>query len=335
MPQAFLKQPYNGGAPRAPVTPTRTMAVLMLCMASLSTRAPAAESITYGGPRGGTDVGGAYLPPDSGFYGFALADAGNADSYYGSDARRSNTLNLKGSPVLLGAGLVYVYPFKIAGGTVASSALDVYSVAAHLCVNDVCKNSIGPLDLYSDIVMWSRHIGPPNDNGALLPYGLTVKFAFSMDFPTGRYDAHSPVPTPGNNVYRMIPNLAFTYLTQPNLLGDGTELSLQFFYGITALNGATDYKSGDTVDFDFAVSERFGPWQAGLAGSYATQIADDKVDGIPVPGGNRVTVAALGPVASYSIPSWKSVVKLKIQLPVYTKNTAHLSSVVATFAKSF
>ena len=300
-----------------------------------STCAHAAESITYGGPRGGTDIGGAYLPAASGFYGFVLGYAVNADSYYGSNAHSSNTLKLNGSPVLGGAGLIYVYPFQLAGGILASSALETYAALAHLCVNNVCRNSTGFGDLYSDILMWSRHVGPSGPSEQSLPYGLTVKAALSMNFPTGRYSSSSPVPTPGFNLYRIIPNFAFTYLAQPNVLGDGIEVSAQFFYGITPVNGTTNYKSGDTVDIDFAMSERFDRWQAGLAGNYAVQLSDDKVNGVSVPGGNRLCVVTLGPVASYSIPSWKSTFKVKIQLPVYTRNTAHLAAIVTTLVKAF
>jgi hypothetical protein len=304
----------------------------LLC---LSTHAHAAESITYGGPRGGTDIGGAYLPATGGFYGFVLGYAANADSYYGNNARSSSALKLNGSPVLGGAGLIYVYPFKFAGGTLATSALETYAAVAHLCVNDVCRNSTGLGDLYSDILMWSRFLGTSGSNPQSLPYGLTMKVAMSMNFPTGKYSATSPVPTPGINLYRIIPNFALTYLTQPNALGDGLEISTQFFYGITPVNGATNYKSGDTIDIDFAVSERFGRWQAGVAGNYAVQLSDDKINGVAVPGGNRVGLVTLGPVASLAIPRWKSIVKIKVQLPVYTKNSAHLSAIVATLVRAF
>ncbi|MDR8394713.1 transporter [Paraburkholderia sp. USG1] len=304
---------------------------LLLC---LTVNASAAEGITYGGPRGGTDIGGAYLPPVSGFYGIALGWGATANGYYGNNARSDSAVKFDGTPIVGGLGLLYVYPFKLAGGTLASSVLETYALVARLCLNNVCKNQNGFGDLYSDILMWSKYLGT---GGAAnnLPYGLTVKAAMSMSFPTGKYRADSPVPNFGSNLYRIIPNFALTYLTGPNVLGDGVEISTQFFYGVTPTNDATQYKSGDTIDIDFAVSQRSGRWQYGIAGNYAVQLNDDKLNGTVVPGGDRLGLVTLGPVVSYEIPSWKSVVKAKLQLPVYTRNTAHQSALLVTLVKAF
>ena len=86
---------------------------------------------------------------------------------------------------------------------------------------------------------------------------------------------------------------------------------------MTTTNEATHYASGDTVDIDFAVSERTGHWQYGLAGVYAWQLQGDKKNGMEVPGGNKIGVVSLGPVVAYRIPGWKSVIKAKVLLPVY------------------
>lgn len=304
-----------------------------IVLSSPGMSAHAAESITYGGPRGGTDIGEAYLPPASGFYGIALAWAATPNAYYGNN-NRTSPLKFDGTAIIPGLGLLYVYPFKLAGGTLATSALETDAGYTHLCVNNVCKTVTGLGDLYSDILMWSRYLGPSTDPHSL-PYGLTVKAAFSMQFPTGKYQAYAEVPSFGYNVYRIIPNVALTYLTGPNALGDGVELSTQVFYGITPVNSATNYKSGDTVDIDFAVSERTGRWEYGIAGNYAFQLQGDKVNGVAVPGGNKIGIAAIGPVVSYAIPSWKSVVKAKLQLPIYTKNTAHQVSALVSIVKAF
>ncbi|MFM0229594.1 SphA family protein [Paraburkholderia sediminicola] len=302
--------------------------------AVVCTSAPtyAAEGITYGGPRGGTDINGAYLPQASGFYGIALLFVAAPDRYYGNNGGPSG-LDFRGKAAVPGLGLLYVYPFKLAGGTLGSSVLETYS-ASRLCVNGTCRTTYEWGDLYSDILMWSRHIGTrESPNG--LPYGLTVKAAFSMQFPTGKYETTAPTPSFGNNVYRIIPNVALTYLTGPNAIGDGVEFSAQVFYATTTKNTATDYNSGDTVDIDVGISERTGRWQYGLAGNYAFQLQGDKQYGVELPGGNKIGIVTLGPVVAYQIPSWKSEIKAKLQLPVYTRNTAHQVAGMISIVKAF
>jgi hypothetical protein len=61
----------------------------------------------------------------------------------------------------------------------------------------------------------------------------------------------------------------------------------------------------------------------------------DRVNGVEVPGGNKLGFFSLGPVLAYRIPSWRSVVKAKILLPVYARNTAHQYTAVVTLVKGF
>jgi hypothetical protein len=308
------------------------LAITAGSVASASVSTHAAEGITYGGPRGGTDINGAYLPEASGFYGIALLWGAAPDRFYGNNGGPSS-LAFSGKAAVPGLGLLYVYPFKLAGGTLGSSAIETYA-ASRLCVNGTCRTTYEWGDLYSDILMWSRYFGTQESpNG--LPYGFTVKAAFSMQFPTGGYQATAPTPSFGNNVYRFIPNVAFTYLTGPNVLGDGVELSTQIFYGVTTKNTATDYSSGDTVDIDFGISERTGHWQYGLAGNYAFQLQGDKQHGVELPNGNKIGIVTLGPVVAYTIPSWKSQIKAKLQLPVYTRNTAHQVAGMVSIVRKF
>jgi hypothetical protein len=308
------------------------LAVTAGLAACANTSTYASEGITYGGPRGGTDINGAYLPAASGFYGIALLWGAAPDRYYGNNGGPSS-LDFYGKAAVPGLGLLYVYPFKLAGGTFGSSVLETYAVS-RLCVNGTCRTTYEWGDLYSDILMWSRHFGGGESSHGL-PYGLTVKLAFSMQFPTGEYSATAPTPSFGNNVYRYIPNIALTYLTGPNVIGDGVEFSTQVFYGMTSKNSATDYQSGDTVNIDFAVSERTGRWQYGLAGNYAFQLQGDKQHGVEIPGGNKIGIVALGPVVAYQIPSWKSEIKAKLQFPVYTRNTAHQVAGMVQIVKAF
>ncbi|MFM0268736.1 SphA family protein [Paraburkholderia sediminicola] len=325
------KKMGNSAAKRTLGRFVRAVAVVGIAASTL-TSSFATEGLTYGGPRGGTDINGAYLPDATGFYGIAILFGAAPDRYYGNNGGPSG-LNFNGKAAVPGLGLLYVYPFKLAGGTLGSSVLETSDVS-RLCVNGTCHTLYAMGDLYSDILMWSRYFGR-EDALNKLPYGLTVKLAFSMQFPTGQYSATAPTPSFGNNVYRFIPNVALTYLTGPNLLGEGLEFSTQIFYAATSKNTATDYSSGNTLDIDFAVSERTGRWQYGIAGNYAFQLQGDRQYGAELPDGNKIGIVALGPVVSYLIPSWKSVIKAKLQLPVYTRNTAHQVTGMVSIVKAF
>jgi hypothetical protein len=61
------------------------LAVLATSIFGFNSTANAAQGLTYGGPRGGTDINGAYLPQASGFYGIALLWGAKLDGYYGDN----------------------------------------------------------------------------------------------------------------------------------------------------------------------------------------------------------------------------------------------------------
>ena len=67
-----------------------------------------------------------------------------------------------------------------------------------------------------------------------------------------------------------------------------------------------------SLNLDFAVSEHIGRFQAGLAGLYITQIADDTQFGIHVPpDGAGAEVLEFGPVLAYDLPEYGASVKIK------------------------
>ena len=146
-------------------------------------------------------------------------------------------------------------------------------------VNGKHQSFKGMNDIYTDVLMWSRHLGEVEGGR---PRGLTMKLGYSMVLPTGKYNT-SDLYTTGRNTLYYIPNGAFTYLTGPNFLGDGTEFSMSYFLDIARKNSATGYRNGMVLDVDMAVSEVVGRWQLGVAGYYARQIADDRLNGQRVP----------------------------------------------------
>ncbi len=77
-----------------------------------------------------------------------------------------------------------------------------------------------------------------------------------------------------------------------------------------------------------------GRFQAGLAGVYITQIADDRQFGIPLlPDGRRVELLQLGPVLAYDLPEYGASVKIKALRTVHNENTVNAWGVVVGWIK--
>lgn len=293
-----------------------------------SRNALAAQGVTYGGPVGGTDIQSAYLPPYPGLYGSAIAVGALGEKFY-DNAGQSSTTSGRLPGGIAQFGLLYVYPHKLFGGTLGSSVSTGYGWGS-ITVNGKHQNFEGMNDIYTDVLMWSKHLGTVE---AGRPRGLTMKLGYSMVLPTGKYDAKE-LYTTGRNTLYYIPNGAFTYLTGPNFFGDGTEFSMSYFLDIARKNSATGYRNGMVVDVDMAISEVIGRWQLGVAGYYARQIADDRLNGQRV-SGNRFASAAVGPVIAYNMPDCKCSVKFKAQFSVFTRNSLAPNAAYLFFNKAF
>ncbi|PQV43979.1 transporter [Paraburkholderia sp. BL21I4N1] len=302
-------------------------AVLFLIITS---HAHGAESFIYGGPTGGTDIQNAFLPPAAGFYGALIAGMATGDRYYGDNGRIEHGVTINSNAGVAAVGLLYVYPFRIMGGSVGSSLMQDYLYGG-IRANGVAQTFSGVGDMYSDILVWSKHI----DDAGAGPTGVTIKVAYSMIFPTGKYN-ESALHSPGSNTFFYIPNVAITYLGRKDFLGDGLELDGHLFFNIPSENHADGYQSGTVADVDYAVSERFGRWQLGLAGYYAWQLGGDSENGQFVPpNGRHFSSAALGPVIAYDIPSLRANVKFKALLPVYTRNGLKTTTAYFVLSKAF
>ncbi|MGB8416807.1 SphA family protein [Paraburkholderia sp.] len=303
---------------------------LGFCFWVFSRNVLAAQGVTYGGPVGGTDIQNAYLPEPPGFYGSLIGVAARGDTFYDNSGKSSNmSVYLPGG--ISEFGLLYIYPFKLFGGTIGSSIASGVSWGS-ITVNGRRQSFKGFNDIYTDIFSWSKHIGSRSEAG--VPRGLTVKLAYSMVIPVGKYNT-TDLYTPGQNTFYYIPNAAITYLTGPNFLGDGLELSAHLFADIAGRNSKTQYKNGLVTDVDVAISEIIGKWQVGVAGYYARQIVDDQLNGQLVPGGNRFANAAVGPVIAYNIPACKCSVKFKAQMSVFTRNSLAPNAAYLFINKAF
>ncbi|MEN0106464.1 MAG: hypothetical protein AAGC84_08570, partial [Pseudomonas sp.] len=139
----------------------------------------AAEGLAYGGPLGGTDLGSAYLPPQPGFYGGMINVMASANSLKGDDGKTVPASDAKFRADIFGLGLMYVYPFQLGGGTVASSVIQPITLYGHAelfqdtpFAREQTFRGVG--DLYADLFMWSKHIDGTGSGpaGVPLPYVL-------------------------------------------------------------------------------------------------------------------------------------------------------------------
>ncbi len=286
------------------------------------------ESAVQGGPIGGTDIRNALIPPVPGFY-LGLADV---PAYY-RQVNGDNGQKLPGvhdvdvEANIVGGALQYVYPFKLYGGTVASLLQFDYATESTFKIGNlgIHQTSVGWGDPYLDVVKWSRNFGsfggPPQHVRYPFPYGLTVLAAYSMEIPIGTYEPQKLAPD-GHNVVFIIPNLAVTYMTEPNFLGDGAEFDAHLFFDYSAENHETDYQSGPPIDVDFAITERDKIFQYGVAGFYARQIQNDYHDGLVVaPNGKHFEAFKLGPIFAVDFPRQHLTVKFKASLGIESHNT--------------
>jgi hypothetical protein len=313
----------------------KSFASAMVLAAVSSTAAHAAEGSIYGGPIGGTDIRNAYLPAKPGLYLGLVSSTATADQSY-NNVGVNRALDVEATAQTFAASLTYVYPVKLFGGTIATSAQANFQVG-HLTINAGHDPYHGVGDVYSDLLAWSRYVGPvfgeaKNPLAPKLPYGLTVKAAYSMIFPTGKYTPTEP-NYPGHEDFFFIPNFAASYLTQPNALGDGVEFSAHVFADFASENPKTHYHSGPVIDTDFAVTERRGRWQGGLQGYYSKQVGDDfRNDVLVQPDGKRLMVFYLGPVIAFDMPKQRATVRLKVTFPVEVRNTLNVTRYILGYS---
>jgi hypothetical protein len=301
----------------------------------------AAEGPSLAGPIGGTDIRSAVLPPP-GLYGGGVAALG-AEVFGFVDGQGQpipglNDANIKRTIVAPFIG--YVPNIDVLGGSIGFGAIVPYSKnCGHLFEANpkFCQSGFG--DPYFE-AQWSRFFGvvtPPRSSGALpIMQGLSIALGFGAVVPSGQYNSTDPttrVLSAGSNIWDFAPHIAFTYTSVP-ILADGTEFSTKIYWNKYRTNPDTQYSTGDLINIDFAVSERMGRFQAGVAGFYAFQVADDKQFGIPIPpDGQRVKILNLGGVLAYDMPEFGAAIKIKWLQSVFVENSAHSRGFVLTFVK--
>lgn len=313
----------------------------MACMAFAPAHAVEAPSVA--GPIGGTDVRSA-MPVPPGFYaGFAVLHAQTTDFLdkhgrtvpFLSDAKLKKTIT--------GPFFYYVPDTKVLGGSIGVGGyVPLIDQCGHLFMGqaDQCNFAVG--DPYVELD-WSRYFGTPRaskyPNAYPILEGLSVLVGVGVVLPIGEYSAPDPLRqaiSAGSNIWDVAPTVGFTYTTPP-ILAEGTEVSVRLFWNNYWENPETRYLMGDIINIDFAVTERIGPLQIGLAGFFATQIEDDKLFGVQAPpDGRQAEVLGLGGVAVYDLPQYATSLKLKaITTAPHVEYTVESWSVLFSALKKF
>jgi hypothetical protein len=213
---------------------------------------------------------------------------------------------------------IYVPEATMLGGSIGISGyVPIINVCGHLFQGtpDRCDTGIG--DGYLEF-NWSRSFAKPRASDYANAYpileGLSVIAGVGLVIPFGGYTASDPLSqaiSPGSNIWDFAPTAGFTYTTAP-ILAEGTEISVRAYWNTYLENSETNYLTGDILSIDFALTERVGPLQIGLTGYYATQTADDELNGLQAPpDGRQAEVFGIGGVAIYDLPQHAMSLKLK------------------------
>jgi hypothetical protein len=305
-----------------------------------NTAVPAAEGSP--GPVVGSDIRSAQLPPPGLYGGLGLIYGEGHDFFDGSGrlVQALHALHLQRTWAL--PFLLYVPDVRLFGGSIGiAGTVPAGTECGRLFTTTPERCIAGIGDAYAEVA-WSRFFGtvrPSRYPGAYpIAEGLTIALGFAVVIPTGGFDARQFAGqglNMGNNVWDFVPTAAATYTTEP-ILADGTEISAKVYWNNFTTNPETDFQTGAIVRTDFAVSEKIGRWQIGLAGRYSVQVADDRQFGIRVaPDGRRQEVFSLGPVVAYDLPEHSSSIKLKGLATVRVRNTARSHDVSASWIKKF
>lgn len=309
---------------------------------SLSTSAFAVEGPTAAGPIGGTDIRSAMLPPPGVYVGTAFLAAGTTDFVDGKgdnipilrDAHLTKQLN--------GTFIFYVPKTTVLGGSIGMGAmLPTGNQCGHLLEGQDNRCEQGVDDPYVELD-WSKSFATPRASkypGAYpIMEGLTVMLGLGIVIPTGSFDGSDPLTQAlsiGTNIWDFAPAAAVTYMTRP-ILFEGTEFSAKLYWNNYLENPDTDYRTGDLLNLDFAITERIGRFQLGVTGFYAVQVEDDKLMGASIPpDGRRGELVQLGGVVNYDMPEYATSLKVKASHSFAAENTVESWSVLVGVFKGF
>jgi hypothetical protein len=295
----------------------RLLIVALACHYSWNC-ALAAEGPSIAGPVGGTDVRSAFLPPPGLYGAVAVAPAAAYDLVDGEGRPVAGLEAADLKRVVGGPFILYVPDIKVWGGSVGFSAFVPFGrQCGRLFPNEprICQSGMG--DPYVE-ASWSRFFGTVRPSrfadAPPIAEGLAVAFGFGAVVPIGQYDASTPTKqalSTGSNIWDFAPSVAVTYTTAP-VIADGTEFSAKVYWNNYLTNPDTQHATGSIISVDYAITERIGRFQVGIAGAYAAQLEDDRLAGVVIPpDGRRAEILTVGGVLVYDIPEAAAAVKFK------------------------
>jgi hypothetical protein len=314
----------------------------MACQCAASAHAFAVEGPTAAGPIGGTDIRSAMLPPPGLYGGTIQLAAGTLDFVDGNGDTIPALRDARLTKQVGGPFLYYVPDVAVLGGSIGFGAIvPAGNQCGHLLVDQARRCSVSIGDPYVELD-WSRSFAKarPSTFAGAYPIleGLTILIGFGVVIPAGQFDSSDPLEqalTMGTNIWDFAPTFAFTYTTAP-IIAEGTEISAKLFWNNYLENPETQYLTGDLLNVDFAVTERIGRFQVGLAGFYAVQIEDDKLHGIAIlPDGRRAEILQLGGVVNYDMPEYATSLRVKALTSVAVENSVESWGVVFGWLKKF
>jgi hypothetical protein len=312
--------------------------------AALSAAAPAQaiEGAAAAGPIGGTDIRSAQLPPP-GLYGGNIFVWVRGDDFVDGQGKTIPALrDAHLTKALTGPFLVYVPDVQVLGGSIGFAAVVPYGRECgglFASTPDDCVTGFG--DPYAEVA-WSRSFGslrPSHYEGAAPIFeGLSILAGLGILLPLGQYDASTATHkglTIGSNILDISPTVGMTYTTPP-IIAEGTEFSTKIYWNNYEVNPDTRYWTGDFIGIDFAVTERIGKFQVGLAGVYAFQVEDDEInDGAVPPDGRRLNALNIGGVVNYDMPERQAALKLKALFTGFAENAVRSEGIVAGWYQKF
>ena len=219
-------------------------------------------------------------------------------------------------------------PAQVLGGVTAVANAANYTVQSGLIARTASENldvtGLGDTELTA---VWVRH-----ENR------LKVAAGVSLFVPTGAYDK-TRGPNPGfGNFYTLRPGVALTYSLNPNHADtnwdSGVTVAGRLSYGINSSNLETDYRSGDFVYTEAAISKVTGNWAFGANLMAIQQITDDSGTGATL-GANRYKNYGFGPFMSYKLPGKDAGFNLQFSRNFGSQNALVSESLQLRFIKAW
>ena len=219
-------------------------------------------------------------------------------------------------------------PTQVVGGITTVGNATNFAVQSALIARNSTENvnvtGFGDAELSA---VWLRH----EDR-------LKVAVGVSLFIPTGAYDK-TRGPNPGfGNFYTLRPGVAVTYALNPKLTDQswdsGVTLAGRLSYGINTSNLETDYRSGDFVYVEGALSKVTGNWAFGANLLGIQQVTDDTGSGA-TNGGGRYKNYGFGPFLSYKLPGKDAGFNLHFSRNFGSQNALASESLQIRFIKAW